>query len=162
MRNIVYRVFLILIFLLLTLQVLDWIAIADVKPDILLILTIFIAQKQGMMTGQISGFFAGLAEDIFSIQLFGIHSFCKLVIGYFSGLLYSNFVLDNFLIQALLGFVGSLLHGFLFLGAKALFDSIDVGYYFLNVFWIKVLYTTLLTPILFFILGFFEKRFGES
>ena len=31
MRNIVYRVFLILIFLLLTLQVLDWIAIADVS-----------------------------------------------------------------------------------------------------------------------------------
>lgn len=162
MRNIVYRIFSILIFLLLTLQVLDWIAIAGVKPDILLILTIFIAQKQGMMKGQISGFFAGLVEDVFSIQLFGIHSFCKLVVGYFAGLLYSNFVLDNFLIQALLGFVGSLVHGFLFLGAKALFDSIDVGYYFLNVFWIKVLYTTLLTPILFFVLGFFEKRFGES
>lgn len=162
MRNIVYRIFSILIFLLLTLQVLDWIAIAGVKPDILLILTIFIAQKQGMMKGQISGFFAGLVEDVFSIQLFGIHSFCKLVVGYFAGLLYSNFVLDNFLIQALLGFVGSLVHGFLFLGAKALFDSIDVGYYFLNVFWIKVLYTTLLTPFLFFVLGFFEKRFGES
>lgn len=162
MRMMVYRVFLILIFLLLSLQVLGLIALGGEKPDILLILVIFTAQKRGVMAGQISGFFSGLGEDIFSIQLFGIHSFCKLVIGYLSGLLYSNFVLDNVAVQALLGFVASLIHGLLFMIAKSLFDSIDVGHYLLHSLWIKVLYTTVLTPVFFIILDFFEKRFGES
>ena len=101
MRMMVYRVFLILIFLLLSLQVLGLIALGGEKPDILLILVIFTAQKRGVMAGHFR--FQAPWRRYFSIQLFGIHSFCKLVIGYLSGLLYSNFVLDNVAVQALLG-----------------------------------------------------------
>jgi rod shape-determining protein MreD len=113
------------------------------------------------MEGQITGFFAGLVEDIFSVQLFGIHSFIKLIIGHIAGHIYTNFVVEHFGIQFVLGFVAALLQGILFILSKAVFAQIDVGYYLKTVLWIQVLYTAVLTPVFFAILNFMEKRFGE-
>jgi rod shape-determining protein MreD len=162
MRAIVYKIFLVLLFSLLYIQIFDYIALNGEKPDILLILTLFIAQKKGIMEGQIVGFFSGLMEDFFSIQLFGIHSFCKLIIGNLTVLLYNNFVIENIGFQFILGLLGASVQAILFVLAKGIFDNIDFFYYFKTSLWIKVLYTAFLTPLIFFLLNFLEKHFGEA
>ncbi len=160
MRTIVYRAFLILAFLLLTVQVFNDL-LGAYKPDILLILTIYVAQKKGIMEGQLTGFFSGLSEDIFSVELFGIHSFTKLIIGFISGLLSNNFVVDKIGFQFIIGLVGALLHGLLFILAKIVFSTIDVSYYITSFLWVKILFTALLAPLFFIVFDFLEKRFGE-
>ncbi|HCL55970.1 MAG TPA: rod shape-determining protein MreD [Spirochaetia bacterium] len=162
MRTLIYRFFLLIGFLLLTLQLMEYISIQGNTPDILLILVIYISHKKGVMEGQVTGFAAGLLEDIYSIELFGIHAFVKLIIGNLTGLIYSNFTADNFGFRILLGFLASLIHGILFMIAKTIFESMDVWYYVTNHLWIKILYTTVLTPFLFLFLEFLEKRFGEQ
>ena len=44
--------------------ILKYIAIVGVKPDLSLIILVFIAIRTGSMVGQTSGFFAGLIQDI--------------------------------------------------------------------------------------------------
>lgn len=162
MRNFIYRLFLILLFTLINIQLLDFIAINGQKPDILLILVIFLAQRRGIMDGQISGFFTGLLEDIFSIKLLGLHSFIKLIVGYLAGFLHNNLVLDRIPLQFILGFIASLVHGILFILTKSLFDHLDIKEYILGTLWLKVIYTAFLTPLLFAFLEFLDKRFGEA
>ncbi len=161
MRNKVYRLFLILILLLFWIQIFPSLAILGQKPDLLLILTLFVSQKKGVMEGQLTGFFSGLSQDIFCIELFGIHSFTKLIVGYLVGLIHKNFIADRVGFQFILGLIGGLVHGLLYILAKAIFGSIDLAFYIKKSLWINILYTALLTPILFMVLEFFEKRFGE-
>lgn len=162
MRAVIYKVFLIIIFGLLSVQILDIISIFGEKPDILLILTLYFAQRKGVMEGQVIGFFSGLMEDFFSIQLFGIHCFVKMIIGHITGFIHENFVIDNAWVQVLLGLSAVFVQGLLFILAKAIFDQIDVIYYVKTSLWIKMLYTAALTPLIFFLLNFLEKHFGES
>lgn len=162
MRPLVYKIFIMLVFLLFSVQLFDLISIFGEKPDILLILTLYFAQKKGIMDGQLIGFFSGLLEDFFSVQLFGIHCFTKMIIGHITGFIHNNFVLDNAWIQIFVGFISALLQGILFIIAKGIFDQIDVFHYIKTSLWIKLLYTALLTPLIFMLLNFLEKHFGES
>lgn len=161
MRNVIYRGFLILLFVLVSVQLLYSIQIYGATPDILLILVVYISQKKGVMEGQLTGFFSGLAEDIFSVQLFGIHAFSKLLIGFISGHIYHSFLVDNVAVQALIGFIAALIHSFFFILAKAVFSHIDLAHYLFPTLLVKVLYTAILTPVIFAFLNFMERRLGE-
>ncbi|MCM8760592.1 MAG: rod shape-determining protein MreD [Candidatus Omnitrophica bacterium] len=85
----IYFVLLAAVFIHLT--ILDHARIAGVKPDIVLICVAFFGLFLGPAAGSEAGLFAGLLEDIFSLNYFGINTFVLALAGFFAGSLSTKF-----------------------------------------------------------------------
>ena len=59
-----------------------------VKPDLQLILVVFLALRRGSMSGQIAGFVGGLLEDVVTLSPLGFHAIVKALVGFCAGLPY--------------------------------------------------------------------------
>lgn len=70
------------------------ISVFGVTPDLALILIVFFSNRTGSMKGQISGFAAGIIEDIISLAPIGFHAFIKTVSGFLFGLTRGKLFLD--------------------------------------------------------------------
>ena len=113
----------------------DFIALAEIKPDLLLILTIYIAFYKGEFSGLWLGFFTGLLQDInlggyvsltsgeVTKYFIGSHALPKALIGYFTGKLLPLFLSENPFVISLLIFSGNLIKGILFLSIIMIFHE---------------------------------------
>ena len=63
-----------------------YLSILDTKPDLVLILLVFISLYQGCNVSQISGFISGLVEDCISLAPLGFHAFVRALMGFLVGL----------------------------------------------------------------------------
>lgn len=64
---------------------LDTIAIGDITPDLLIIVAVAIAVREGQFEGTITGFLIGLFFDIVSFDLIGTNALAKTFVGFFAG-----------------------------------------------------------------------------
>lgn len=108
--------FVLIVFLSLVLQgYLDLLSIAGIKPDLLLILTVYFAFKEGEFRGQLTGFGTGLLQDAVSVTNIplGFQAMPKAIIGFLIGK-YGNSVRgDSMFSLGLLIFFISLFQGLL-------------------------------------------------
>ncbi|MCK4579022.1 MAG: rod shape-determining protein MreD [Candidatus Marinimicrobia bacterium] len=66
-------------------------SIADVRPDFILVLIIFLSSRYGRFVGITIGFLAGLSQDISgSLTVLGANALAKSVVGYTVGTLNGN------------------------------------------------------------------------
>jgi rod shape-determining protein MreD len=63
---------------------LDKLALYDVAPDAVLVLLVFIAQREGQSAGTTTGFFIGLVMDLLHGTL-GVDAFSKTIAGFTAG-----------------------------------------------------------------------------
>ena len=89
--------------------------------DVFLLVVVYFAAKQGLLTGILVGAVGGLVQDSFSSGIIGIHGFAKTVVGFIIGLLSSTLVIDNLLTQAFIFGLASLLNGAVIIGINYLF-----------------------------------------
>jgi rod shape-determining protein MreD len=77
------------------------IAIAGIKPDLFLIIAVFLAFKLGRPKREIAGFSIGLLEDFFllSTRIIGINAFCKGFVCFLVGITRETFFLGAFTFQ---------------------------------------------------------------
>jgi len=76
--------------ILLTIQgiVGPWLTIQKIRPDFLLILVLFIGQKEGRIFGQLAGFIIGITMDFVGMSTFlGLSAFVMTLSGFFAGYL---------------------------------------------------------------------------
>lgn len=154
-----YLIGALLIILLSILQtnLLSLIAIAGVRPDLVLIFTVYLANRNGGMVGQGAGFIGGLTHDIFSIAPLGFYTLTKTVVGLIYGFTRDNVYLDAFLAPFLLVLTATVLKGVMFLLIGALFGVSDPSGPVLSTrFLIEIGYNSLLGPVVFGILGRFR------
>jgi rod shape-determining protein MreD len=138
--------------LLLVQMHLDYISVEKVAPDLLLILTIFIALREGQFTGLIAGFVIGFLFDQFSGNIIGTNALSKMLAGFVAGYFYD----ESLTLQESIG-------SFRFLGIVALAAMVhNIIYYFFYVepsdltfvkFFLRsgiaaALYTTLLSALI--------------
>ncbi|MCK4906195.1 MAG: rod shape-determining protein MreD [Spirochaetes bacterium] len=102
--------------------------IGAAKPDIILMLVVFVAYKKGSMEGQMVGFGAGLFVGIFSTALFGLNPFIYTLIGFLMGLVEKKIYADSFLTSIVLIFFATIIKGAI-IGILALFYGEIAGYY---------------------------------
>ncbi len=69
---------------------LGYIAVESVTPDLLVILTVFIALREGQFTGLIAGFLVGLLFDIISSGITGTNALSKMMAGFVAGFFYDE------------------------------------------------------------------------
>ncbi len=138
------------------------VAIGGVKPDLALLVLIFVSLRRGSMVGQLTGFFSGILEDFMSVSPLGFHPLIRAVIGFLYGVFAGNVFVDPFLMPMILAVVATLLKGVLSGLVSAVFGLSSSGFlYFTGRLWIEVGYNAILSPFLFAALNLF-KVFKQS
>ena len=140
--------------ILLQSTLLNRIAIRGVRPDLALIVLIFVSMRRGSMVGQVSGFVSGIFEDLMNVSPLGFHSLMRTVIGYLYGVFSGNVFIDPFLMPMILTVIATILKGVLAGIISAVFGIASSGFItFTGRLWIEVAYNGVLAPFLFALLN---------
>lgn len=102
---------LIVICVLLQASVCPMIAIGEIKPNLLIILTVSFGLMRGRREGMLIGFFCGLLTDLFFESTIGFNALIYLWVGYFGGYFYRIFYDDDIKTPLLLISVCDLAYG---------------------------------------------------
>lgn len=150
---------LVLLFVLLQSTVCPMIAVAEIKPNLLIILTVSFGLMRGRKDGMLIGFFCGFLTDIFFESTIGFNALIYLWAGYFSGYFYRIFYDDDIKTPLLLISVSDLAYGIVQYGFRFLLRGrIRFFYYFGRIIMPEVVYTLLLTIILYQLLYRMNQR----
>ena len=134
--------------------ILGRLAIGGVRPDLALIILVFVSLRRGSMVGQVSGFASGILEDFMSVSPLGFHPLMRAVIGYLYGIFSGNVFVDPFLMPMVLTVIATLVKGLLSGLISAVFGLVSSGFlYFAGRLWIEVGYNAVLSPFLFALLN---------
>jgi rod shape-determining protein MreD len=156
-RTTVYTLLALVICILLQSTVFRYIALRGVRPDLALLVLVFVSMRRGSMVGQVSGFLSGFLEDLMNVSPLGFHSLMRAVIGYLYGLLSGNVFIDPFLMPIVLAVVATLLKGVLAGIVSAIFGIAASGFItFTGRIWIEVGYNGVIAPFLFALLNLFK------
>lgn len=158
MRRKITMAVLVVICLILQSAFCPMIAIASIKPNLLIILTVSFGLMRGKKTGMLTGFCCGLLSDIFFNSVIGFNALLYLWVGYFSGYFYRIFYDDDvktpiFLISVTDLVYGVLQYFFMFL----LRGRIQFFYYLGRIIIPEVIYTLLVTIFFYQILYHINK-----
>jgi rod shape-determining protein MreD len=142
--------------------ILGRIAILGVRPDLALIVLVFVALRRGSMTAQVAGFASGIVEDLVSASPVGFHMLLRTLIGFLYGLFSGNVFVDPLLMPIVLTVVATILKG-LISGIVSLVFGLKVSgfLYFTGRLWIEAGYNALAAPFLFALLNLL-KVFKQS
>lgn len=141
---------LILVSIILQSTVCQMIAIASIKPNLLIILTVSFGLMRGRRDGMMTGFFCGLLTDIFFNSIIGFNALIYLWVGYFSGYFYRIFYDDDIKTPLFLISVSNLVYGIVQYGFMFLMRGrIQFFYYLGRVILPEVLYTLIVTIVVY-------------
>jgi rod shape-determining protein MreD len=133
------------------------------KPDLALDILVFSAYLNGMMAGQLSGFFSGLLLDFLSSAPLGLNLFIRTVIGAAAGCLNGNFLLDRILLPATLCAGATLLKAGLLFLLNLLFSGAIPAYRFNTpTLWVELAMNSILAPLIFILLRNLNTLFKRS
>lgn len=89
--------------------VLEFVRVAGVKPDLVLVLVVFYAIIRGSRKGAFLGFVGGLAQDFFSGYYLGMTAFSAAAIGYLVGLGHTRLFRESHFILAGVVFLATII-----------------------------------------------------
>ena len=138
--------------LLLQSTVFKYIAIFGVKPDLSLVILVFISLRGGRTVGQVSGFTAGILEDFLSFPPLGFHALIRTIIGFLFGIFQGAIYIDALFMPVVFVLIASLLKGSFSWLLSIILSMGSTGGWGAK-FWIEVAYNSILTPFLFALLN---------
>jgi rod shape-determining protein MreD len=107
--------------LLLDTAFLGGVSVFGVRPDLPLLVLVFLAHYLGAMAGKLVGFAGGLVEDMLGMAPLGFHALLGAVIGHLSGMLQGRVFLDALVLPALLAVAATMAKFLVLLGTSVLF-----------------------------------------
>ena len=113
---VIYTLLLFLSALVLQTTLMPFLQIGGIKPDLVLVIVVYLGLIRGPEVGCVSGFFFGLIEDFFSLvgNYLGSNALTKTIIGFFCGMggrqLYTQSLLSHMLCVSLSTVVDLLIH----------------------------------------------------
>lgn len=111
-KRIIFYILSVIICFLLQTSVFEFFQLADVMPNVLLILTVSMGFIRGKKEGIIIGFICGLLIDIFSGEVLGQYALVYLLFGYANGWFHAYFYEDDILLPVGLLAANSLIYSF--------------------------------------------------
>ena len=90
------------------------IAIADVRPDLVVLILLFIALHAGTFKATILGFLIGFVQDLSVPESLGLNAFVNSLVAFGAGWLRLHIAGDNLQVQLVAVFGAALLHNLLF------------------------------------------------
>lgn len=138
--------------LILETTVLHHFSIFGAKPDLVLIILVFLAVKKGSYEGEIYGFIGGLLEDFITSAVLGLQALVKTLLGFAVGFLKNKFEEDNALLVIIFVFFASVFNNVLSAVIRAFFTPYSFSYGHILQIIISGVYTALLAPFVFHLL----------
>ncbi|NLP34904.1 MAG: rod shape-determining protein MreD [Clostridiales bacterium] len=157
-RIIVYFLEIIILFVIQT-STFHYFGLANIMPNLLLILVVSTAYMRGRMTGLGIGFFTGLLVDIVYGELIGLYAFIYMIIGYFMGYankIYSN---DDYTLPIFFVAVSDFVYGFFYyIFGFLLRGRLNLLFYMRRIILPEIIYTVAASVFLYKILNIINNR----
>lgn len=153
MRRKISVALIIIICFLLQSTLFQTLSFASISPNLLIVVTASFGFMRGRKEGMFIGFFSGLLLDIFFGSMIGLYALIYMYIGYVNGFFRKMFFPDDIKLPMLL-IAGSdlvynlLVYFFLFLFRR----QFSIGYYMLHIIIPELVYTLLVSVVLYFII----------
>lgn len=126
------------------------IKLANVIPNLLIVVTVSIAYTRGQKDGMITGLLCGLLSDCVFGSVIGLHGFIYMFIGYLCGLSNIIYWKHNFSVPLILVGVSDCVFGFLCFAFEFLLRvRLDILYYFRTVIIPEAVYSMLVAIVLY-------------
>lgn len=142
--------FLILASLLLQTSVLEVVAVAGVKPDLVMLIVVLNGFLLGPREGAFLGYIGGMVEDLFLGEYIGLNALSKMIAGYLAGIAGERLYKENILIASGVTFF-SAFAGLLVNYLLLFYLNLHVSPYYalLRMALPTAIYTSLLAPFIF-------------
>ena len=161
-RTFIYIVVILGAFLLQS-AVFSFFALADIVPNLLIIVTASIALIRGQSEGCVVGFFCGLLMDISVGYYLGINALCFLVIGFVLGYLNQIYYEEDITLPLILIGVADFLYGIIMyilsFMARGRFDFL---YYLGRIILPELVYTVILSIVAYRFILFICKKLDQK
>lgn len=146
-RKLVLAVLIIATFLL-QCTVFQWLSIASVAPNLLLILTVSFGFMRGRKEGILVGFFCGLAVDLFFGNTFGLTALVYMYLGYLNGFFCKVFYDDDIKVPMLLVAGSDIAYGATVYALQFLLRGrLEAFSYVKHIIFPELIYTVVMTMI---------------
>lgn len=100
--------------LILQSTLLKLVAVAQIQPDLILLVLFYVALMEGSYGATIAGFCTGLTQDIYSPQTLGLNALCKSLVGFGLGYCQRGVFVESLVARALILFAAVLAHDILY------------------------------------------------
>jgi rod shape-determining protein MreD len=154
MKRFVLPLFAGILFLILQTTLLSILPIQRIRPDILLIFTLYLTFLFPPILGGILAMFLGYLMDLFSGNALGFYTFSRPILFFAAYFFKERFYLEGFSSQFLFAFVFGMLEGVLILILLNAVQPVSLGNLYPMLFTFLLpqsFFTGLVTPILFFL-----------
>ncbi len=154
MRRIVFPLLIGVIFLTLQTTLFTFLHIQRIRPDLVLILILYLGLSYPPISGGILALFMGFLMDLFSGNGFGLYTLSRLLIFYVAQLFRGRFYLESFSSQFLFASIFCLVEGLFILILIRILNPDPIGHLYPLLFTVLLpqsFFTGLTTPILFFL-----------
>jgi rod shape-determining protein MreD len=132
-------------------------AVYHAVPDLALGILVFCAYVNGIMPGQLTGFFSGLLLDFLSSAPLGLNMFIRTLIGAAGGRMKETFFLDGVFLPMALCAGATAFKAVLYFVLNLLFSGVVPAYSLTGPeLWVELLLNTLTAPFLFRLLKLFK------
>ena len=163
MKRFLIAFFLIIVSFVLQSTIFQWISFGGIVPNILIILTSTYAIMRGDKVGLIMGFFCGLLADVFFGSFLGLNAIIYMYIGYLSGKFHQVFYPEDIKLPLIIIIVSDFVYGIsIYIFMFLLRGRFDFSYYFKNIILPELVYTILVSLIIYPILLFIHKKIEKK
>lgn len=150
MRRFFIQLLIILICFLLQTAVFRYLNFSDIVPNLLLIPTVSFGMMRGRKEGMTVGFISGLLLDLLYGQIIGPYALLYMYLGYINGFFHRIYYMEDILLPMLMVGANDLIYGLIiYIVAYLLRGRLDFGFYFAHVILAEVIYTMVMTLILY-------------
>lgn len=150
MKRGIISTILILVCFILQCTVFRAIDFGGIVPNLLIVLTSSFGFMRGEKTGLLIGFFCGLLTDIFFGEVYGFYALILMYIGYMNGKFSRIFYPEDIKLPAALIIASDFFYGFVcYVLLFLMRGRLQFGYYFMNVILPEIVYTAVVTIVLY-------------
>ena len=156
-RRISTIIIILLAFLLQT-TVFHKLALANVVPNLLLILTVCYSYMRGRTSGEVIGLVCGLMLDMMYGSVIGLYAFIFMTIGFLCGYCQKIYFTDNYILPCVLVGLSDLVYGFYYYITEFLArGKLHFTFYFSHIILPELIYTLVISVVVFRVLNRLEK-----
>ena len=163
MKRILIYIIEILICFLIQSSMFHYIALANVMPNLLLILIVSTAYMRGRISGLLLGFFCGLLVDISFGNVIGLYAIFYMVIGYLNGYTNKFYSSDDYTLPIILVAISNFMYGFFYYVIEFLLrNRLNFLYYLRRIILTEMIYTVAVSIVLYKLLHIINKRLDRD
>ena len=159
MKRFLITAMLVIVCFILQTTIFKGIAFGGIVPNLLIVLTASFGFMRGEKTGILVGFFCGLLADIFFGEVLGFNAMIYMYVGYLNGKFSPVFYPEDIKLPLVLILGSDLLYGFVnYVIMFLMRGRFDVAYYFMNIILPEMVYTILVTLLLYPLILILNKK----